>query len=97
MEEFIQAAIEVSELYEWDTKIKRHVDHISVDYSFNCCGGMRDTNRVFGMVDQFSFFKDIFGWDITVSIDFYTHAVVRNGRVVVPKTSVAQFNERHTF
>lgn len=36
------------------------------------------------MADQFSFFKDIYGWDITVSIDFYTLAVVRNGRVIAP-------------
>ena len=32
-EDFIQAAIEVSELYELDTKIERHFDHISVNYS----------------------------------------------------------------
>ena len=83
-EEFIQTAIEVSELYELDTKIERHLDHISVNYSFDCCGGLRDINKVFGMADQFSFFKDIYGWDITVSMDFYTHAVVRNGRVVAP-------------
>ena len=36
------------------------------------------------MADEFAFFKDIYGWDITVSLDFYTHAVVWNGRVVVP-------------
>ena len=83
-EDFIRAAIGVSELYELDTKIERHFDHISVDYSFNCCGGLRDINRVIGMADQSSFFKDIFGWDITISLDFFTHAVVRNGRVVAP-------------
>nr|DAQ11004.1 MAG TPA: hypothetical protein [Caudoviricetes sp.] len=83
-EDFIRAAIEVSELYELDTKIERHFDHISVDYSCNCCGGLRDINRVIGMADQSSFFKDIFGWDITISLDFFTHAVVRNGRVVAP-------------
>ncbi len=29
---------------------------------------------------------DIIGspWDITISLDFFTHAVVRNGRVVAP-------------
>lgn len=43
-EEFIQTAIEVSELYELDTKIERHLDHISVNYSFDCCGGLRDIN-----------------------------------------------------
>ena len=83
-EDFIRAAIEVSELYELDTKIERHFDHISVDYSFNCCGGLRDINKFIGMADQSSFFKDILGWDITISLDFFTHAVVRNGRVVAP-------------
>ena len=83
-EEFIQTAIEVSELYELNTKITRHVDHICVNYSFNCGGGMRYINRVFGMADQFSFFKDISGRDITISMDYFTHTVVRNGRVVAP-------------
>ena len=83
-ERFIQTAIEVSELYELDTKIVRHLDHISVNYSFDSCGGMRYINRVFGMADEFAFFKDIHGWDITVSMDFFTHTVVRNGRVVAP-------------
>lgn len=83
-EEFVRAAIEIAERYELDTKITRHADHISVDYSFNCGGGMREINRVFAMADQFSFFKDIFGRDITVSMDFFSPAVVRNGRVVAP-------------
>lgn len=81
-EKFIQTAIEVSELYELDTKIERHIDRIIVNYSFDSCGGMREINRVFGMADEFAFFKDIYGWDITVSLGFFTHAVVRNGRVV---------------
>ena len=83
-EDFIRAAIEVSEMYELDTKIDHLLDHISVDYSFNCCGGLRDINRVIGMADQTSFFKEIFGCDITISLDFFTHAVVRNGSVVAP-------------
>ena len=45
---------------------------------------MRDINPVFGMANQFAFIKDIYGWDITVSLDFYTHAVVRNSMVVNP-------------
>ena len=45
---------------------------------------MHDIGRVFRMADQFSFFKDINGRDITISMDFFTHAVVRNGRIVNP-------------
>ena len=44
--------------------------NVSVDCSFDCCGGLRDINKVIGMVDQSSFFKHIFGWDITISLDF---------------------------
>jgi len=83
-EDYIRVAIEVSELYELDTKITRHFDRITVNYSFDSCGGLRDINRVFGMADEVAFFKDIYGWDITVSLDFFTHATVRNGRVVAP-------------
>lgn len=83
-EEFVQTAIEVSELCELDTKITRHINHISVSYSFNCCGGMRHINRVFAMADEFAFFKDACGWDITISIDYYTHAMVRRNRIVAP-------------
>ena len=83
-EKFIQMAIEVSELYELDTRIDRHFDHISVTYSFDCGGGLQEINRVFGMADQFSFFTNIHGRDITVSLDYFTHATVRNGRIVSP-------------
>lgn len=81
---FIHTAIQISEQYELDTRIERHASHISVNYSFPCGGGMRGINRVFGMADQFSFFKDIDGWDITISMDYFTHAVIRNGRMVAP-------------
>lgn len=83
-EEFIRLAKEVSELYELDTRIERHFDHISVTYSFDCGGGMSYLNQVFGMADQFSFFTNIHGRDITISLDYFTHAVLRNGRVVSP-------------
>ena len=82
--EFVRAAIEISKLYELDTRIERRLDHISVNYSFDCGGGLRDINRLFGMADQVSFFKNINGRDITISLDFYTHAVVRNGRIASP-------------
>ncbi len=83
-EEFIKMAIEVSRLYELDTRIARHDSHISVTYSFNCCGGMRDIRCVFGMADEFAFFKDIYGFDFTISMDYYTHAVISRGRIIAP-------------
>jgi len=83
-EEFIRTAIEISKLYELDTRIERRFDHISVTYSFDCCGGLRYINQVFKMADQFSFFTNINGRDITISLDYFTHASVRNGRIVSP-------------
>lgn len=82
--EFVKTAIEVSELYDLDTEIVRHDYFISVTYSFDSCGGMRDIRRVFGMADEFSFFGNINGWEFTICMDYYTHAVVRNGRIVAP-------------
>lgn len=87
-EEFIREAIDISELYSIDLKIVRFKDHISADLSFDCGGGMRYINRLFGMTDQFSFFRDSEGPEITVSLDYYTHIVMRNGRVVSPDISV---------
>lgn len=83
-EEFIRAAIDLCELYELNTIISRYYDHITVKYSFDCGGGMREMNRVFGMADRFSFFQNIFDRDITISLEFYTHRVIRNGRILAP-------------
>ncbi len=81
---FIRTAIEVSALYELDVKITRHVGHICASFSFDCGGGLRDIKRVFAMADEFAFFQGINGRDITICLDYYTHAVIRNGRVVAP-------------
>lgn len=83
-EAFIEVAIEVSELYEIDCKITNHFDHVTVNYSFDCAGNMRELKRVFSLADDYSFFAGIYDRDITVCLDYYTHAVVRNGRVIFP-------------
>ncbi len=71
---FIRTAIEISEQYELDITIQRHKSYYTVTYSFDCGGGMTDIGRIFGMADQFAFFKDIHGTDITIVMDYYTHA-----------------------
>ena len=83
-QQFIQTAIEVGQLYELDTEITRHASHITVRYAFDCCGGMKELKRVFQMADTFSFFKDIDGRDLTVCMDYYTHAVLRGGKIIAP-------------
>ncbi len=83
-EQFIRTAIEVGQLYKLDTEITRYEDRITVRYAFDCCGGLKELNRVFGMADTFSFFKDIDGRDLTICMDYYTHAVLRGGKIVAP-------------
>ena len=82
---FVRKAIEVSELYEMDIKIEHHLSHISATYYFDYGGGMKYLTDVIGMADDLAFFgrKDK-EYDIVMSLDFYTHAVYRNGHQFEP-------------
>lgn len=82
---FLRKAIEVSELYEMDIKIEHHFSHISATYYFNYGGAMKHLTDVIGMADDIAFFgrKDK-EYDIVMSLDFYTHAEYRRGRLVNP-------------
>lgn len=84
-EEFIKLAIETSELYELDTKITRKDSHIAVDYSFDSTGDMALLVPVFRQADSISFFTGVHGFDITISLNYYTHAVCHKGRLVHPQ------------
>lgn len=83
-EEFIKLAIGASETYEIDTKITRQDSHISVAYSFDCGGEMDYLMPVLGMADTISFFTELDGFDITIVLDYYTHAVYLGGRLLHP-------------
>ena len=82
---FVSKAIEVSNLYEMDIKIEKRTSHISATYYFDFGGGMKYLTDIIGMADDIAFFgrKDK-AYDIVMSLDFYTHAVCRNGRQVSP-------------
>lgn len=82
---FVRKAIEVSDLYEMDIKVERRTSHISVTYYFDFGGSMKELTDIIGMADDLAFFgrKDK-EYDIVMSLDFYTHAVYRNGRQVNP-------------
>ena len=82
-EKFIEMAIELSEHYEIDIVIKRYHDSINVNYYFDG-GSIRNINNLFGMADEFSFGKDVLGYDIEVSLTYYTHAKTRQGRTITP-------------
>ena len=82
---FVRKAIEISDLYEMDIKIEKRTSHISATYYFNYGGNMKHLTNIIGMADDLAFFgrKDK-AYDIVMSLDFYTHAVYRNGRQVEP-------------
>ena len=84
-EEFIKLAIDASETYEIDTTITRTDSHISVTYSFDCGGEMDYLMPVLGLADTISFFTGIDGFDITIVLDYYTHAVYRGERLLHPR------------
>lgn len=81
---FIAAAKNVSELYELDVKITEYIDHISADFYFNAGGGLRYFTEVLRLADDISFFANVRGYDIVMSLDYYTHAVFAGGRQVYP-------------
>ncbi len=84
-EAFIQLAIETSEFYEFDTRINREDSHIAVSYSFDSGGDMAYLIPVIRLADSISFFTGIHGFEITISLDYYTHAVYDKGRLCHPK------------
>jgi len=84
--EFIRKAIEISNLYEMDVKIEKIASHVSATYYFSYGAGMKHLTNIIGMADDLAFFfgrKDK-AYDIVMSLDFYTHAVYRNGRQITP-------------
>lgn len=81
---FIAAAKDVSELYRLDVKITEHIDHISADFYFNAGGSLHYIKEVLKLADDISFFANVCGYDIIMSLDYYTHAVFVGGRQVHP-------------
>lgn len=81
---FIAAVKDVSELYQLDVKITEHIDHISADFYFNEGGNLRYFTEVLRLADDISFFANVQGYDIVMSLDYYTHAVFMGGRQVHP-------------
>lgn len=81
---FIKLAIEASEINELDTKISEKDSHIEVNYYFDSAGDMAFLIPVFWLADSVSFFTGIYGFDITISLDYYTHAVFNKGRLLHP-------------
>ena len=81
---FVAAVKDVSELYKLNVKITERTDHISADFYFNAGGGLGYMKEVLKLADEISFFSNVRGYDIVMSLDYYTHAVFVGGRQVHP-------------
>ncbi|MBP3294407.1 MAG: hypothetical protein J6N32_11695 [Clostridia bacterium] len=83
-EHFKNTAIEISEMYELDIKIKQTQSHLSVNYYFNSAGCMGFLKDILCLADDITFFANIQGYEIVMSLDYYTHAVYRRGKRIEP-------------
>lgn len=81
---FVELAKRISEIYELDVKIVKHYSHITVDFCFNSSGCMGFLKHIIRFADDISFFANIKGYEIVMSLDHYTHAETRHGRRIHP-------------
>ncbi len=84
---FIKTAIEISNDYELDIEIEEHLSHISATYYLDCGACMGFLRRIIEMSDDISFFDHIKGFDMVMSLDFYTKAVFKRDRLIHPQWS----------
>ncbi len=88
--EFIKAATSISQMYEIDTEIYRNDGCITVIYAFDALLSGNDIGQLFNMADKIFFFRGDNDFNFTVTLDFYTHAVIRNGKVVEPDIELSE-------
>lgn len=81
---FIRTARKVSQLYELDITIKKHVSHISAEFCFDASPCLRYLLDVIRLADDIAFFANIRGYEIIMCLDIYTHAVIHKGRWINP-------------
>lgn len=84
-DEFVRLAIRTGEAYKFDTKIIRNDSNIVVYYYFD--GGIELVMLmpIIKMADCISVDPDHDGFKVALSLDYYTHAVFLNGRLLHPE------------
>ena len=82
--EFLEEAIAISTTYEIDVKILQHLERIEVKYYFDYAVSVGFLKDVIMFADDISFFEDVEGFNLVLSLDFYTHAVYRKERCIIP-------------
>ena len=81
---FLEEAIAISNTYEVDIKIRQYFERIEVKYYFDCAVSVGFLKEILVSADEISFFKDDEGFNLALSLDFYTHAIYRKERCIIP-------------
>ena len=81
---FVRAAIELSVQCSLDVEIRKYETHISVDFSFDNGCIIKGQNRLFQMADEITMMSGLHGRDIVLTLDYFTHAIYRDGRQIYP-------------
>lgn len=81
---FIQAAVDVSEMYEVDITIKRYDSHINAIFTFEWGYYFSNLSTLFSMADRYCFFRNENLDEFIISLDYYTHAVYKNDNLLAP-------------
>lgn len=82
--EFLKTAIDIANTYEVDVKIHRYFDRIEVKYYFDYAASVGFLKDTVIYADDISVFKDIEGFNLVISLDYYTHAAYRKDRRIIP-------------
>lgn len=79
--EFINAAKDASDIYEFNVEIVQHPHMVAVEYSFDMGVFLDDLKPVLVMADNYSIFKGRKGKNIDFLIEYHTHAFVDKSKV----------------
>ena len=83
-QKFIDAVIALSDFYKIDLTIQQFKGMVSATFYFDACAGMHNLNKVMGMADEFEFLTNIHGHEICMTLNYYTHTIIRNGITISP-------------
>lgn len=81
---FIHAAIALANFYGIDLTVTQSKGLISATFYFDACAGMQNLSNLMGMADEFEFLTNIHGCDICMTLNYYTHKIIRNRIVISP-------------
>lgn len=80
---FINTAIQVSDLFQIDLTVEQNEEYISAVFTVESGPCPEALKPLFVLADRY-FFTVCKDYRLMISLDFYTHKVFRNGRLIAP-------------